>query len=110
MEKKSQTPYLTISNLLIVQDLWQAYHEILSVILPKEFLKLNVKMILIVYKCLFCNKIYRKKFHVNLKNVSLIHTNFLALISINLFCCCEKVLTYMNALMIGKNSMKNHYL
>ena len=39
-----------------------------------------------------------------------IQTNFLAMILINFFCHYEKVFTHMNAWMIGKNSMKHHYL
>ena len=42
MEKKSQRPYLTDYNLLIVKDLWQARYQILSIICLKEFIKLNV--------------------------------------------------------------------
>ena len=42
MEKKLQKVYPTDYNLLIVQDLWQAHYQILSVIFLKEFIKLNV--------------------------------------------------------------------
>ena len=42
MEKKLQKIYLTYYNLLIVQSLWQAHYQILSIIFPKEFIKLNV--------------------------------------------------------------------
>ena len=42
MEKKLQKIYPTDYNLLIVQDLWQAYYQILSVVSLKEFRKLNV--------------------------------------------------------------------
>ena len=42
IEKKLQKIYLTYYNLLIVQDLWQAHYQILSIILLKEFIKLNV--------------------------------------------------------------------
>ena len=45
MEKKLQNPYLTNYNLLmIVQDLWQAYYQVLLIILLKEFIKLNANM------------------------------------------------------------------
>ena len=45
MENKLQNPYLTNYNLLmIVQDLWQAYYQILLIILLKEFIKLNANM------------------------------------------------------------------
>ena len=39
MGKKLQKIYLTYHNLLIVQDLWQAHHQILSLIFLKEFIK-----------------------------------------------------------------------
>ena len=42
MEKKLQKIYLTDYNLLIMQDLWQAHCQILSIIFLKEFIKLNV--------------------------------------------------------------------
>ena len=42
MEKKLQKIYLTYYNLLIAQDLWQAHYQILSIILLKGFIKLNV--------------------------------------------------------------------
>ena len=44
MEKKLQKIYLTYSNLLIVQDLWQAHYQILSIVFQKKFIKLNVNM------------------------------------------------------------------
>ena len=65
---------------------------------------------LIEYKCLFCNKNYQKKFDEKSKERFLIHTNFLTMMSISLFFCCEKLFTHMNTWMIGKNSMKHHYL
>ena len=33
--------YLTLYNLLIAHDLWQAHHQILSIIFLNEFIKLN---------------------------------------------------------------------
>ena len=42
MEKTLEKLYLTYYNLLIAQDLWQAYYQILSIISLKEFIKLNV--------------------------------------------------------------------
>ena len=42
MEKILQKICLTYFNLLIAQDLWQAHIQILSIILSKEFIKLNV--------------------------------------------------------------------
>ena len=86
---KLQKIYLTYYSLLIVQDLWQAYYQILSVIFLKEFIGLYVntkKMIknvklreldisidsaflkthlkddLIKYKYLCCSKSYQNKF------------------------------------------------
>ena len=41
MEIKLQKIYLTYYNLLIVQDLWQAHYQILSIIFLKEFIELN---------------------------------------------------------------------
>ena len=50
-----------------------------------------------------------KKFHENLKLSDLpIRPNFLTMISISLFCCCEKVFTCMNTWMIGEKSIKHH--
>ena len=42
MEKKLQKVCLTCYNLLIVQDLWQAYYQILSIIFSEETHKINV--------------------------------------------------------------------
>ena len=42
MEKKLQKIYFTYYNLLIMQDLWQAHYQILSIIFLKEFIKSNV--------------------------------------------------------------------
>ena len=39
---KSQKQYLTDYNLLIVQDLWPGHYQMLSIILLKEFVELNV--------------------------------------------------------------------
>ena len=40
----------------------------------------------------------------------LIHTNFLTMISKNLFCYFGKVFIHMNTWIRGKNSMKHNYL
>ena len=40
--EKLQKIYLTYYNLLKAQDLWQAHHQILSIIFLKDFIKLNV--------------------------------------------------------------------
>ena len=47
MKKKSQKPYLTDYNVLIVQDLWQALFQIVLVILLNELINLNVNMSMI---------------------------------------------------------------
>ena len=38
-----------------------------------------------------------------------IHTSFLTMISISLFCCCENLFTHMNTWIIGKTLMKHYY-
>ena len=42
MEQKLQKIYLVYCNLMIAQDLWKAYYQILSIIFLKEFIKLAV--------------------------------------------------------------------
>ena len=42
MEKKLHKSYITDYNLLIVQDLWQAHYQILSIVLLKKYTELNV--------------------------------------------------------------------
>ena len=44
MEKKIQKIYLTYYKLLIGQGLWPAHYQILSIIVLKEFVNLNVNM------------------------------------------------------------------
>ena len=44
MEQKLQKIYLTYCSLLIVQDLWQVYYQIMSIIFLKEFIELNVNL------------------------------------------------------------------
>ena len=39
---KLQKIYLTFYNFLIAQDIWQAHYQILSIILLKQFINLNV--------------------------------------------------------------------
>ena len=39
---------LTYQNVLIVQDLWKAYYQILSIIFLKEFLELSVNTVMII--------------------------------------------------------------
>ena len=38
--------YLVKYNLFIVQDLWQVHYQIMLIIKPKEFIKLNVKIVI----------------------------------------------------------------
>ena len=40
--------YLTYYNLMIAQGLWQAHHQILSIIFLKKFIELNVNMDMMV--------------------------------------------------------------
>ena len=44
MEEKLQKIYLIYYNLLIAQDLWQAYYKILTMIFLKKFVELNVNI------------------------------------------------------------------
>ena len=44
METKLQNIYPTDYNFLIVQDLWRAHYQFLSIIFRKEFIQLNVNM------------------------------------------------------------------
>ena len=44
MEKKLQKIYLTYCNLLIPHNLWHAHYQILSIIIQKAFIKLNVTL------------------------------------------------------------------
>ena len=62
------------------------------------------------YKCLCFNKNYQYKFDEELKERFLTHTVFLTTPIMSLFHCCEKVFIIFNIWMIGKNSMKHHYL
>ena len=92
--------YPTKQNLLIVQDLWQAYYQILLIIWQKKLVKeLDIKIVivflnmkvpkdnLIKYKCMSCNKDYSNKFDENLKRNLRQHLSCSIKISINLFCC-----------------------
>ena len=132
MEKKLQKIYLTYYNLFIAQYLWQAHFQILSIIFLKQFIELNVnsetcgikykycncfleytnfKDDLIENKCFCCNKNYQHKFDEKLKEQFFTITYKFSNHGNNkFFYCCEKVLIVMNIWMIGKNSMKHHYL
>ena len=71
----------------------------------------DVKDDFIEYKSLFCKKSYQKKFDENLKKrVANTYKFFNHGVNKFMFYCCEKVFNHMNTWMIGKNSMKHHYL
>ena len=65
---------------------------------------------LIEYICLSSNKNYKQTFHEKLKGQFFNTFNFLTMITISLFYCCEKVFILMNIWMIGKSSVKHDYL
>ena len=44
------------------------------------------------------------------RNNFLIHTNFLSMTLISLFCCFEKVFTLINIWIAGKNSIRFYYM
>ena len=44
MENKLQKPYLTYYNVLIAQYIWQAYCQNFLISLSKQFIKLNLKI------------------------------------------------------------------
>ena len=115
-EKKSQKPYLTDCNLLIVHNLWQVYYQVLLIILQKDLMKLhtntdmviknvkcgikykdfehchkytNVKNNLTEYKYLCCNKNYQKRSMKFERKDLLTHTIFLIMISKSFFCRCK---------------------
>ena len=48
MEKKLQKRFLTYYNLSIVQALWQAPYQILSIRFLKEFIELNVNTTMMI--------------------------------------------------------------
>ena len=58
MEKKLEKPYPKNYNLLIAQDLWQTHYQVLLIILPKAFMKLNVNMDMII-RCEACRIKYK---------------------------------------------------
>ena len=55
-------------------------------------------------------KIIKNTFDVKLMEQFLIYTCFLTTTMISFFYCCEKIFILMNIWMIGKNSLKLHYL
>ena len=115
------------------QDLSHAHYQILSIIFLKELMELNVNLDMMIknaklpelntsiatleyinskdhlieYKSLCCNKNYQRKFDEKLKELFLMHTDFLITTAISLFYYCGKVFILMNILMIGENLMKH---
>ena len=71
---------------------------------------MNFKNNLIEYKCLCVTIIINKSLIKSLKNYFLIPRNFVPMTKITSFYCFKKLLILMNIWMIGKNSMKHHYL
>ena len=70
----------------------------------------SVKDNLIKYKFLSSNKDYSNMLDENLKKPFKNTFQFLIMISMNLFCCYEKLFVLMSTQMIGKNLTKQHYL
>ena len=54
-------------------------------------------------KCLCCNKIINKILMKSERNDFSMHANFITMITISLFYCCDKVFTLVNIWIIGKN-------
>ena len=50
MEKKLQKICLKCYNLLIAQDLWQAYYQVLSIIFLTKFIELNENLDVMINK------------------------------------------------------------
>ena len=67
---------------------------------------INFKVDLVENKCLCRNKNYQRKFDENTYK----HTSFLTIKLMNLFYCCQNVLTHLNKWMTGKNLVKLYYL
>ena len=112
-----------------MQDLWQVHYQILSIIFLKKFIELNLNsdtmiknakhvklnisiatvflntqiLKIIEYQCLCCNKSYHHKFEGKLKE---------QFFNIYKFSNHEnkKFILLMSIWMIGKNSIKHHYL
>ena len=70
----------------------------------------NVKDYLMVYRCLYYNKNYQKKFHENLKK-RFANTYTFSSHDINkTILLLKKVFSYSNTWMISKSSIKHFYL
>ena len=59
MEKKLQKIYLIFYKLSIAQELWQARYQILSIIILKQLIKLNVNTDMAIKKCQTCGIEYK---------------------------------------------------
>ena len=51
MEKTLEKIYVAHYNLLIAQDLWQVYYQILLIIFQKDFIELNLNIDTMIKKC-----------------------------------------------------------
>ena len=51
MEKTLEKIYVAYYNLLIAQDLWQVYYQILLIIFQKDFIELNLNIDTMIKKC-----------------------------------------------------------
>ena len=82
MERKLQKIYLTYYNLLIAQDLWQGYYQILWIIFLKEFIKLNVNSDMMM------KNLKDVELNISIATVFLTYTNFEDdLIEYKCLCC-----------------------
>ena len=71
---------------------------------------INFKDDLIEYKFLCCNTNYQRKFDEKLRERLFNTYKFCNQDNNKFISCCEKVFIFMKFWMIGKNSMKSHYL
>ena len=138
MDKKLQKIYPEYYNLVIVQDLWQAHCQILSIIFLKQLIKLNVNMDTMIEKCETCgityevcdcflkytnfkensieckylgsNKNLQQNFDEKLKERLLSIFRFPNHDNNQFILLMQDGVTLINMWMIGKNSMKYHYL
>ena len=56
------------------------------------------------------SKITRKSLMKTTRSDSLIHMDFLSIISMSLLCCYKKMFSHMKTSMIRKNLVKHHYM
>ena len=119
MEKKWQKPHPTDYNLLIGEYFWQVLYQILLMMWMKEVITLNINLWNSIQRLrlIFWINTFSKwfnwiqmfmlkqklstKYWWKVSNSS-IHANFLNMIAITLFYCCEKVFTLMNIGWLGE--------